>query len=242
MVLASSAALADADQLVVLHDGSRFRGTLVELVPNDHVTIKLATGEVRRFAWPDIEKTTETSEQAQPSPPPPPPGVFVTLDAPAGAVLQHRTGTITISGRMNGAAIWSDACETPCNANVSPGAYRVAGPHYRGSNEFDLPPSGRVRVDARLGSASATLGGAMLGIFGSALIITSIVNGALAIGVALSNNTPGNSPAVVFGAVSGIAGGVGLALLIPGIIIVSNNSSNATVTRVARAALTGVRF
>ena len=240
IVLASSAALADSDQLVVLHDGSRYRGTLVELVPDDHVTIKLATGEVRRFAWADIEKTAETSEQSAATTPPP--GVFVTLDAPRGAVLQRRTGTIAMAGKMNGAAIWSDACEAPCNTNVLPGAYRIGGSQFRGSNEFDLPPSGRVRVDARLGSASATLGGAMLAIFGGALIGASVVNGVLAIVVATTNNTPGNSPAVVFGAVSGIAGGLGIALLIPGIVLVANNTSNATVTRVARAALTGVRF
>lgn len=236
MVLASSVALADADQLVVLHDGSRFRGTLVELVPNDHVTIKLATGEVRRFAWGDVEKSEEVGAE------PPPSGVFVTLDAPQGAVLQRRTGTIASTGKMNGAAIWSDSCSAPCDTTVLPGSYRVAGPHFRSSNEFDLPASGRVRVDAKLGSASGSLAGAILSLFGGVLVVEAAVDGVLAIAFATSSNATTHQGAVVWGAIAGIAGGVGIALLVPGIIIISNNASNATVTRVARAALTGVRF
>jgi hypothetical protein len=245
ILLASSAALADADQLVVLHDGSRFRGTLVELVPSDHVTIKLATGDVKRFAWADIEKTVvvETSEQvASTSPPPPPPGVFVTLDAPSGAVLQRRTGTIVMSGKMNGAAIWSDACSSPCDTTVSPGSYRVAGPHFRGSNDFELPPVGRVRVDAKLGSAGGTLAGAILSTVGGVLTIEAVVDGVLAVAFAISTNAPTNQGAVIWGTVAGVAGGVGIALLVPGIILVASNSSNATVTRIARAAATGVHF
>ena len=50
--LASYDALAG--ETVRLRDGSTFQGELVEKVPGDRVTIRLATGEIKRFAWGDI--------------------------------------------------------------------------------------------------------------------------------------------------------------------------------------------
>ncbi len=41
-------------RIVQLLDGSTFRGELVELVAGDHVTIRLPTGELRRFALADV--------------------------------------------------------------------------------------------------------------------------------------------------------------------------------------------
>ncbi len=59
-------------EVVVLHDGSTYQGELVEKVVPDHVTIKLATGEVRRFAWADIASTQELGGAAAGSPSPSP--------------------------------------------------------------------------------------------------------------------------------------------------------------------------
>jgi hypothetical protein len=240
---AASLARADADEIVVLHDGSRFRGTLVELVANDHVTIKLATGEVRRFAWADVEKTEEVTTTPPPQQPVTPQGVFVELAAPPGALLQHRTGTVAAHGRMGEAAIWSDACTAPCQMEVPGGVYRVGGPSFRGTSEINLPTSGRVRVDAQLGSASATLGGSLLAIFGGALLGVGVIYGVLGTVFATTGTTPASKDlGVTFAAVGGISGAVGLVLLIPGVIVVSNNSSHAAVVQLARATTTGLRF
>ena len=43
-----------SDRIVTLSDGALYRGELIELVPNDHITIRLATGEVKRFEWATI--------------------------------------------------------------------------------------------------------------------------------------------------------------------------------------------
>jgi hypothetical protein len=50
----SRSARADLDYLVTLKDGSTYQGALVEYAPNDHVTLHLATGETKRFAWTQI--------------------------------------------------------------------------------------------------------------------------------------------------------------------------------------------
>jgi hypothetical protein len=241
MSLVSSIALADVDQLVVLHDGSRFRGTLVELVVNDHVTLKLATGEVRRFAWADVDKTEEVKIAA---PPHEPAGVFVALEAPPGALLQRQTGTIAAHGRIGEAPIWTDACAAPCQMEVPGGTYRVAGSGFRGTNDLVLPSDGRVRIDARLGSSGASLAGAILAILGGTAMGVGVVYGVLGIAfVASSSPNPASKDiGVTFSIIGGVAGAIGLALLIPGVIVVSNNASHAVVVQIARATTTGLRF
>jgi hypothetical protein len=45
--------------LVVLKGGTIAQGTLVEYTPNDHVTLQLATGEVRHYLWSDISSARQ---------------------------------------------------------------------------------------------------------------------------------------------------------------------------------------
>jgi hypothetical protein len=42
-------------QTVRLPDGAIYQGELVELVPGDHLTLRLATGEIKRFSWAEIQ-------------------------------------------------------------------------------------------------------------------------------------------------------------------------------------------
>lgn len=46
-------------EVIELVDGSTFQGELVEKVPGDHLTLKLATGETRRFDWSDVESARD---------------------------------------------------------------------------------------------------------------------------------------------------------------------------------------
>jgi len=68
LTAAAARAAGPAQRYVVLKDGSIFQGDLVESVPNDHVTIKLATGETRRFAWSDIAEQKEPGTAREPAP------------------------------------------------------------------------------------------------------------------------------------------------------------------------------
>lgn len=77
VALPASAAVTEA---VTLTDGSMYQGELVEKVPGDHLTLRLATGEIKRFDWPEIASIsgdaihpTWTGSEAAPPPPPPAP-------------------------------------------------------------------------------------------------------------------------------------------------------------------------
>jgi hypothetical protein len=90
---AQSAGGAPPD-LVKLKDGSMFRGTISELVTNDHVDIVLASGQTRRIPMKDVQyagpanaATPAAAPPAPPPPPPPPPGAggampLVTVNGP----------------------------------------------------------------------------------------------------------------------------------------------------------------
>lgn len=65
VVLAGSGVAAAQESYVVkLKDGSIYQGDLVEYVPEDHVTIHLATGETRRFAWSEIANAKQAPGSA----------------------------------------------------------------------------------------------------------------------------------------------------------------------------------
>ena len=49
---------AAGERIVRLPNGSIYRGELVELVPDDHITIRLATGAVKRFDWASITRVS----------------------------------------------------------------------------------------------------------------------------------------------------------------------------------------
>ena len=246
IVLLTGAAMADSEQIVTLHDGSKFRGTLVELVKDDHVTIKLATGEVRKFPWADVDKTEEvtilppeTAEEKKIIT-----GAYVTVDTQGRpAKLQQRTGSVEVASTRE-AAIRIDACDIPCNRVVPVGTYRLAGAGVRRTAPFELPDHGRVRVDATLGSSrGAALGYILLSVGGGLLVVSASFGAGAGILVAGSGNgVDFSSEALSYGIVAGVAGGIGLVLLIPGLIALASNSSHTTVTQLARLTTTGLRF
>src|ERR1700689_677802 len=104
LAVASSArgALADGgaaesfrDVGVVTRDGATFRGELVEKVPGDHVTIKLASGEVKRFAWADVadvavQSAVPPAEDRDKDDGAKPPQGRLVVDAEEGTVLERR--------------------------------------------------------------------------------------------------------------------------------------------------------
>lgn len=47
-------AAVSTEVIVTLRDGALYRGTPIERIPGDHLTIRLSTGEARRLAWVDI--------------------------------------------------------------------------------------------------------------------------------------------------------------------------------------------
>ncbi len=174
--------LAHADpERVQLSSGAVYEGELVEKVPSDHVTLKLATGEVRRFEWKDL---------ATPAPIPPvvvapaqTAHVRVETDSP-GAVLMRNPGYGTTFASQDGAAsvsvMTSDTnpvpvCYAPCAADVDPHAtYYVTGAYVSRSRSFPVP-SGESVLHINPGNSTVgAAGGWMLGLGITALIVGAI--------------------------------------------------------------------
>jgi hypothetical protein len=170
-------AAGDADETVYLKDGSIYRGELVEKVPGDHVTVKLATGEIKRFAWQDLATQPVVVERGptQPAPPPPAPvepRTRVELAGPPEIRLQTHYSYVSkdpqitvmgwgggiVSARVSHPEIegWTNVCQVPCGSAFSRSPrYRVDGNGIRASAEFYLPHD-RHHLKLKVATASST--------------------------------------------------------------------------------------
>ena len=183
-----AAAPGDAERIVVTRDGGMYRGTVVELVPQDHLTLKLATGELRRLAWGDIQSQANVAPVApappagyaappagyatppgyMPQPVPPAPGVLVRIDSPNPRTQLYRSaGTSDIAGMaaqgyfVGRVEHWELVCNGTCETRVDPfSRYQIRGSNMPVSAAFELP-GGRPQVDLRVqpGSIGRRVGG-----------------------------------------------------------------------------------
>jgi hypothetical protein len=152
-------ALADGTIEVTLTDGSSFRGELVERIVGDHVTIKLATGEIRIIPWAAIRP-----DHQRPAPPAPPPqGTVELMSNKDHTVLQRLVSTGTGYGYAGSRAVaiaieqYEPICTAPCTANYDPnGTYVVAGDGVTPSDKFHIPSQGGAPVKLHVDAGSAT--------------------------------------------------------------------------------------
>ena len=125
--LSASAFAQTASYFVVTNDGSRYEGQLVENVVGNHVTIKLASGELRTFQAADVrEQGTETESQTfvsslaqlQVGLPGGPPVRYTGPDAVQVHITKSNNGQGTLF--VESASGWQRVCETPCSTTVDP--------------------------------------------------------------------------------------------------------------------------
>jgi len=216
-----AAPLAHADtETVRLADGSVFAGELVEKVPNDHVTIKLATGEVRRFAWSAIVAPSAPLAMAAAAQP-----QVVVQQLPP---LAPRTANVRFVSNSKGTLLmrvdsipnlqgWaqtreSPVCYAPCTAAVDANAtYYVQGYNISPSARFAIP-EGSSNVSVRTGSEALTVAGVSLASLGS----MSVITGAIATPIAFADSkTSGINGWEAFGLSALIGGAVFLLVGIP---------------------------
>jgi hypothetical protein len=153
---------------VATRDGATFRGELVERVPGDHLTVKLASGEIKRFAWADIADVATSKDKDKPdAPDAKPPTVHVAVDGEAGVLLERRQTaaegwTATVWPGYSYVETWEVVCVAPCKTVVDAAStYRVNGGGVTTSRNFSLP-QGREALRLHLVPHSALLHGAGL--------------------------------------------------------------------------------
>jgi hypothetical protein len=135
-------------EVVVLRDGSRYQGELVEKVPGDHVTIKLATGEIKRFDFADLAPSPSPSALPAPlsgalgiigadtSSPPPEGQVDVRIETSGSDYAYPSLMEAAPGGPDVG---WRQICMAPCTARVDAGGlFKIGGRRMADSNTFRL--------------------------------------------------------------------------------------------------------
>lgn len=242
---ASAAATMEAipEQVVWLTNGAILRGQIVELAPQQHVTLQLATGELRTIPWADIARSTFVSPAAAPptaapsaSPPPPAPTPTAAPDAVHLELRGDRSDLWLEARRRFTDDPWTIACRAPCAraVQVSDLSLRIAGPGIRPSNPFFIDGRGGHEVlVAQTGSAETHA-------WGQRSLVGGIGIG-LAGGAAYGLGKVGDSdPAVVGGLIGMITGGALLALALPLLSSSSTHVRNAKGDRVGRTDATFV--
>jgi hypothetical protein len=185
------AQVAGAPDVVVLKDGSRFRGTIAELIKDGPVTIVLLTGETRKLEAADIAfagpagaepAPASAAPAAAPAPPPSvePPTTARSPDAHAPVRVRftaNRADADVFTGVA--ATKFKKVCRAPCAHDFAPALYTLgvrfgAGEDGEGKVKpmgpimFDQPTTVAFEYRSRRGLRGAgslvlTLGAIMLG-------------------------------------------------------------------------------
>jgi hypothetical protein len=96
-------------------NGSIYHGEIIEKVMRDHITIKLATDEVKTIEWEDIA-LAETAP------------TVVTPRARTTTLVVNADDSGAVLERLNVDGIFTQVCQAPCEETSPMGTYRVTGP------------------------------------------------------------------------------------------------------------------
>ena len=218
----------------MLADGTVMQGELVEKVPNDHITIKLATGEVRTIRWSALAPQAPSPPPVQPAqmqtqvvaPQGPMTRVAIDADAPGVALMRVMGfGYVQYGSATGSFASYQTVCVAPCQADVDANAtYQIAGDGVTPSSTFSMPAppnGGPLHLRVHGGSLGARVGGVWLLIGG----ITLAVTGGMFAGTfaALSSNDTDTTGWIVGGLVTA---GIGAVMTVIGIPLVSGSGTS----------------
>lgn len=255
LVLAVPAGAQAPPDVVELRNGGMVRGTLVENIPGDHVTIQIATGELRTFPSSDVLRvgpapaapviTPVIVEPGYPSgmavPQPPLPMVNLRIVGTDEELSLHRlTGTASVSvwtGRGVGTAAidqFAIVCGAPCEQQLPAGTYTLGVSQGNGMARRADHSIFHLDHDATLELEYESREGVRIGGW--------VIFGVATLGYALGATLPLlTSSTDQFLEILLISTGIYLALCIPVIVMVALND-HADVREITETLTDGVRF
>jgi len=205
-------AAAPGNDVIVLKGGGMMRGRLVEVIPNDHATIQLPTGQSAIVAWSRIERVEQAAPAGAPPPAPTYDTAMIHVDVDREVLLEGR--------KPDG--IWETVCQAPCDATVRLDyEYRFAGEGVRTSRTFSIHanPGQRVVLTVKPGSKGGFTGGIVLASLTPLVLLTGFV----VWGVGELEGDGGNG-AVVTGSVIMLASAIEL---VAGIVLIASNAKTS---------------
>jgi hypothetical protein len=195
--MAATTAAAQAQEVakpavvvVTLKDGSLFQGELVERVPGDHVTLRLATGAVRRFEASVIAPETDPGPLIGPlfrRPDVRPMVLSLTgvmdplvYTGPDAVRLHIESNwpyrTYLFQAAAGGPSVgWNRLCFAPCDVNVDPkGTYKIGGASIADSDSFNLSGKPKQTLYVNAGSAGMAAMGWLSLVLGVGLTVPAV--------------------------------------------------------------------
>ena len=159
---------------VYLKGGGMIRGHLVEVIPNDHATIALPTGQTAIVEWSRIDRIEQQQAppnvvvQNAPAPATPKGSAWVHIETDREIVLE---GSPPEGG-------WAVVCNAPCDRDLPLDySYRVTGPGIRRSKVFQIGAQAgqRVVISINPGSTGGFVGGIVLASIGIPVIFVGLI-------------------------------------------------------------------
>jgi hypothetical protein len=217
---------------VELRSGGVVRGTIVELLPGDHVTIQLPSG-LKTFPWGEVSRVERAGAQPQgpvyTAPPgtTPAPEPLVQPGEPATRVYIDASSPVSLFHMDNRGDV-KTACIAPCGETLPfTGLYWVAGKDINASDKFQLPPGkAETKLHVTGGSKGTVTAGIVLAVVGGNIFL---IGGLILLGVGAVAAAPTSRTGDLGGAwaVSTTLTAVGLTMGIVGIVLwLTNNSSS----------------
>jgi hypothetical protein len=209
-VPAAPATRAIGGDVVHLKGGGMLRGTLVEILPNDHVTVGLANGQTASVPWLQVLRIERGVDA-------PPASTSGPSAAPAGprALVHIESERPLRLEVLEPPRKFHFVCASPCDVQVDLNAtYRIVGDGVRATSSFQLQarPGQAVLVEVDTSSKAGFVGGIVLTsvAFPVALVglVVAVMGGAV--------NSGGATTAGTALGLGGLAGGIGGIFLITG--------------------------
>ncbi len=212
---------------VVLKDGGMIKGTLTEILPGDHATIQLTSGQTATIRWDVIGHIERNGAplQTAPATAAKPTVVVAPAPGPQGAAYVHIDADSDIRIERQVGAQWVGMCNAPCDRDLPlEGIYRIAGAGVRNSHTFHLSashPGDRIIIAVNPASKGGFVGGIILASIGAPVFILG--GFVLLIVAAVDASTHSDTGAAK--AVGWTMFGIGAAGIIGGIVLIANNAS-----------------
>ncbi len=232
------------NDVVILKGGGMLRGKLLEVIPNDHATISLATGQNAIVQWSRIDRIEQQQQQAAPNVMVQPGGLGAPAPAASPMAMVHieTDKEVVLEGKpqMGG---WTVICQAPCDTQVPLDyEYRISGSSIRRSKPFSIQanPGQRVTLVVNPASKGAFIGGLVLTGVGPVVIIVGLFTALVgALEQTTTYDSFGNPSTVNNGQSTETTGWiislVGVGMLVTGIILFSSNSKTKATQEVASA-------
>jgi hypothetical protein len=168
-----------AQDVVVLKDGGAVRGLVMEVLPNDHVTVKLADGRTATIVWSVIHHIEQAPHTQTTTPAETPAPVVAAPVKPSTASAPPTVLTGSVHVRMEGdndavleqdhGGAWAVVCSATCDRDLPlEPQYRINGNGVRTSGAFKLQgkPGDQITLHLNTASSGGFSGGVTMALLG----------------------------------------------------------------------------